>query len=173
MKKHSALSLLISISLMLFSLPSPSVTLESEVIADISKRSHTPVGELKTLFADCDKAMSQLDMHLCADKDATTASFKLKQILFNKKSQLLICKSQLKEKIAQWEKLRDNACDKATEDSKDGSIWTTLLLNCVTDETTKMVKKLDKINNCNELNKIVEPIQIEPGLYSPCGKASC
>lgn len=121
MKNHSVLSLLISISLMIFSLPSPSITLESEVIADISKRNHTPMNKLKTLFADCNKAISQLDMHLCADKDATTATFKLKQTLLNKKPQLLICKSQLEEKIVQWRKLRDNACDKATEDYRDGS----------------------------------------------------
>ena len=58
-------------------------------------------------------------MHLCADKDATMATFKLKQKLLNKKPQLLICKSQLEEKIAQWRILRDNACDKAIDDYRN------------------------------------------------------
>lgn len=73
MKNYSLLYFFISFSLLIFSLPSHSVTLESEVITDISKRSHIPVEKLKTLLADCDKAINQLDRDLCSDKDATNA----------------------------------------------------------------------------------------------------
>lgn len=166
MKNHTFLYFLIYSSLMVYSFPSLSITLESEVIADISKRSHIPVNNLKTLFSDCNAAKTQLDMDLCADKEATTAIFKLRQTLLNDKSQLSTCQHQLEKKIAQWKKLRDKGCENATEDYGAGSIRPFFEMTCIADETTKLIKKFDKINNCNEINKITEPLQINKKDYS-------
>lgn len=144
-----------------------SVTLDSEVIANISKRSHIPVNKLKTIFADCNAAKSQLDMDLCADKDATTAIFKLRQTLLNNKLQLSACQSQLEKKIAQWKRLRDSGCENATKNYSGGSIRPFLEMTCLANETTKLIKKFDKIKNCSEINKISEPLQINKKDYSP------
>lgn len=160
MKNYSLLYFFISFSLLIFSLPSLSVTLESEVITDISKRSHIPVEKLKTLFSDCDKAINQLDMDLCSDKDATTVIFKLRETLLNKKLELLACQTSLKEKIAQWQRLRNKGCKNIKEDYSGGMIRAFLEMTCLAHETNKMIKKFDKINNYNEINKITEPLQI-------------
>lgn len=166
MKIPSFLSFFLCVSLIIFSLPALSITLESQVLADISKRSHIPANKLKILFIDCDRAKNQLTMDLCADKDATTAIFKLKQILLNKKAQLSNCQSQLKKNIIQWKKLRDKDCENATEDYNGGSIRPFIEMTCLANETTKLLNKFNKINNCNEINKIIEPLQINKKDYS-------
>jgi uncharacterized protein YecT (DUF1311 family) len=97
---------------------------------------------------------------LCG-RDAAVADLKLRKVLLNKKLQLSACKSMIDTKIALWQKLRNRGCEIATEDLSGGSIRPLIQVNCITDETGKMIKKLGNINNCSQLNQITEPLRIK------------
>lgn len=161
MKNHPLMALIVSIILIIF-YHSSLASDQPDIITELSRRSHLPVDEIKELLTHCNASdITQLNLNLCADRNATIAQFKLKQTLFNKKFKLPACKSMLDKKMTQWEDLRNKACENATEVYSGGSIRPFIQTSCIANETTKMIKKLGDINNCSQLNGIIEPIRIK------------
>ena len=161
MEYHPLMALIVSIILIIF-YPASLASDQPDIITELSRRGHLPADEIKELLTHCNASdITQLNLNLCADRNATIAQFKLKQELFNKKFKLPACKAMLDKKMTQWEGLRNKACENATEVYNGGSIRPFIQTSCIANETTKMIKKLGGINNCSQLNGIIEPIRIK------------
>lgn len=122
---------------------------DAEIVAALSNQSHVPEAELKTYLSDCDA--NQLSMNFCAYRDAVAANLTLKKAISKKKLQLPACKSNLDKEIARWEKTLNRDCQvSAKKQYGDGSLKNTVQSMCITADTVKMTKKINRMKNCNQ-----------------------
>jgi len=125
----------------------PAVQGSATVVNELSERSKIPESELNTLLADCNA--SQQSMYFCAWRDQISADRTFKQALADKKQAHPECKAALETNVANWERLRDRSCDQsAKKQYGEGSMAPTARLLCVTTETTRKTKVLERSRGC-------------------------
>jgi len=117
------------------------------VLAELSQKSGLPEADLNDLLADCHA--NQQSMYFCAWRDQIAADKKLRRALTEKKQKIPACKNFLESKIAAWIRFRDQSCDKSTrKEWGEGSMRPTARAICVTKETARMTKRLERIHTC-------------------------
>lgn len=126
---------------------SPAVQERAVVLDELSQRSGLPVAEVGNLLADCHA--NQQSMHFCAWRDQIAADRIFGRALAEKLQKMPQCKTSMEAKMASWKKERDQSCEKsATQEWGEGSMKPTAQAICVTSETVRMTKQLEKINAC-------------------------
>jgi len=117
------------------------------VLDELSQRSGLPDVELNGLLADCNA--NQQSMYFCAWRDQITADRALRRVLAGKQQKMPQCKTYIESKVASWARSRDQSCDKsATKEWGEGSMKPTAQVLCVTAETVRMTKRLERMNGC-------------------------
>ena len=92
---------------------------------------------------DCNNAVAQLDMNICADKDYRKADSELNAVYrdtmhgLDKHSQDLLRASQ-----REWIKFRDAECTYVSAQNEGGSIYPMVYSGCLTTMTRDRVKQL-------------------------------
>jgi uncharacterized protein YecT (DUF1311 family) len=117
------------------------------VVNELSERSKIPESELNTLLADCNA--SQQSMYFCGWRDRISADRALKQALADREQARPECKAALEAKVAKWEQRRDRSCDRSAKKQwGEGSMAPTAKLLCVTAETTRKTRLLERSKGC-------------------------
>jgi uncharacterized protein YecT (DUF1311 family) len=98
---------------------------------------------------DCDNAMNQNDMNICASQDFDRSDAKL-----NKVYKALVAKlegkeiDQLKEAQRAWLTYRDAECRYTVRQNEGGSIYPTVWFGCLTQQTETRTKQLQAHLDC-------------------------
>ena len=125
----------------------PDVQERAAVLGELSQRSGLPDIELSNLLADCNA--NQQSMYFCAWRDQIAADRAFGRILADKQQKMPQCKTSIESKVASWTRSRDQSCDKsATKEWGGGSMKPTAQALCVTAETVRMTKRLERMNGC-------------------------
>ncbi len=100
---------------------------------------------------NCQHAMTQADMNVCAAKAHELADKQLNS-LYQQYRQRLAADDQQRLTIAQraWIGYRDAACRFETAQVSGGSIFPTIWLQCLTGKTENRIKELQKLLQCQE-----------------------
>lgn len=116
---------------------------ETDVIAELSKRSRLPVEQLKEMLSNCDA--NQQSMYFCAYRDYVTVDIQLEQLAAQQETREQSCVPGLAQRKSLWGKHRDERCARsAKREFGGGSMEPTALLMCITDETKRMLEKLNQ-----------------------------
>lgn len=119
----------------------------AEVLAELSRRSGLPVGELSELLADCDT--NQQSMYFCAWRDQIAAERSLAAVLQRKRARMPGCRSILGPEIERWEQARDRSCAASAErEWGSGSMKRTATAVCIAAETERMTRQLEQMDEC-------------------------
>jgi len=130
----------------------PDTQERAAVLDELSQRSGLRDVELSSLLANC--SANQQSMYFCAWRDQISADRTFRQILADKLQKIPQCKTPVEYKVARWVRSRDQSCDKsATKEWGEGSMKPTAQALCVTAETVKMTKRLERMNGCASLAK--------------------
>ena len=99
---------------------------------------------------DCNKAMDQTSMNMCADKDYQAADKKLNDIYRKVTTALDDAKLQAKLKTAQraWIQYRDTECIFEVAENEGGSIYPLVYSGCLTRLTNARTKELQNYLTC-------------------------
>ena len=99
---------------------------------------------------DCNKAMDQNTMNMCADKDYQAADRKLNDIYRKVTTALDDAKLQAKLKTAQraWIQYRDTECTFEVAENEGGSIYPLVYSGCLTRLTNARTKELQTYFTC-------------------------
>lgn len=125
----------------------PEVSHRAAVLGELSKRSGLPDDELNRLLADC--SANQQSMYFCAWRDQIAAEKTFDKVLVEKQLQLPQCKTFIESKAKSWSRIRDRSCDRsATKKWGEGSMKPTALAICMTAETARMTRRLERVNGC-------------------------
>lgn len=108
---------------------------------------------IKPSFAlDCNKAMTQQDMNMCAGQALKQSDKKLNsayQSLMGKSKDAQY-KNALKQAQRSWIKYRDDDCKLAALPSTGGSVQSMAYSGCLTEKTDQRVAELNKMMTCEE-----------------------
>lgn len=102
---------------------------------------------------DCNEPTTQVEMNLCAGKQAATADAELNAVYKDIMSRLddrPEAKKALRDAQRAWIRFRDAECAFRTVDSRTGSIYPTLLANCTADITQSRADALKSLTECEE-----------------------
>ena len=125
----------------------PDIQERAAVLGELSQRSGLPDVELSNLLADCNA--NQQSMYFCAWRDQIAAARAFGRALADKQQKMPQCKTAIESKVANWTRSRDQSCDKsATKEWGEGSMKPTAQAICVTAETMRMTKRLERMNGC-------------------------
>jgi uncharacterized protein YecT (DUF1311 family) len=117
------------------------------IMADLSQRTGIPEDILAASLSNCDA--NQLNMNLCAQRDFVSADLSLKQLLRDKSDLYPTCMSSLQNRIARFEENRARGCGRsAKKNYNNGSMQPMAQSLCATNETKKMIKKLNDFHGC-------------------------
>ena len=99
---------------------------------------------------DCNKAMDQNSMNMCADKDYQAADKKLNDIYRKVTTAMDDAKLQAKLKTAQraWLQYRDTECTFEVAENEGGSIYPMVYSGCLTRLTNARTKELQNYLTC-------------------------
>jgi uncharacterized protein YecT (DUF1311 family) len=99
---------------------------------------------------DCNNAMDQNSMNMCADKDYQAADKKLNDIYRKVTTALDDAKLQAKLKTAQraWIQYRDTECTFEVAENEGGSIYPLVYSGCLTRLTNARTKELQTYLDC-------------------------
>ena len=129
--------------------PNPASQERTTVLVELSNKSGLPSGDLSKILSDC--SGSQQNMYFCAWRDQIGASLELDRVLANKHQQFPKCKAFMSSKVEKWARSRDISCAKsATNEFGQGSMKPTAQAMCVTAETVKMTKRLERLKGCGK-----------------------
>ncbi|MBK7662175.1 MAG: DUF1311 domain-containing protein [Sterolibacteriaceae bacterium] len=106
-----------------------------------------PESELKDFLADCNA--NQQSMYFCAWRDQIVAQRVFERLLADKMQSMPACKSALESRAADWARSRDRSCARsALKQWGDGSMRRTAQIICVTGETARMTKRIQRMRGC-------------------------
>jgi len=126
---------------------SPDAQERAAVFGELSQRSGLPDIELSSLLSDCNA--NQQSMYFCAWRDQIAADRVFGRVLAEKHQKMPQCKTSIQSKVASWARSRDKSCDQsATKEWGEGSMKPTAQVLCVTAETMRMTKRLERMNGC-------------------------
>ncbi|WP_206951439.1 lysozyme inhibitor LprI family protein [Trinickia acidisoli] len=113
---------------------------------ELAARSGMSPGAITTLLATCDA--NQTSMKFCAWRDELAAEHALQQLIAEKRATSPKCGAVLAQKVAAWQKRRDQACrESAQAQWGDGSMLPAEVAMCATDRTRQMTRTLSA-NSC-------------------------
>ena len=122
---------------------------QTTVLVELSRKSGLPSGELSKILSDCNG--NQQNMYFCAWRDQIDATLEFDRVLANKYQKFSTCKAFMGLKVDKWAQSRDISCAKsATNEFGQGSMKPTAQAMCVTAETVKMTKRLERLKSCGK-----------------------
>jgi hypothetical protein len=142
-KSTKRILLLILIGLLSASTVSSAQTLTDE----LAQRSGISPAEVLTLLANCDA--NRTSMKFCAWRDELAAERTLRRLIEEKRAASPKCGAVLAQKVAIWQKRRDETCRQSAERQwTDGSMQSAALAMCATDRTKQLMQSLAS-NTCH------------------------
>jgi|GEM_PF-1073765 uncharacterized protein YecT (DUF1311 family) len=112
----------------------------------LAQRSGLSSNEVASLLASCDA--NPTSMRFCAWRDQLVAERALQQLIDEKRTASPKCAAALQQKIAAWQKLRDEACEKSAQRRwGDGAMTSAAIAMCETDRTKQMTRSI-AANSC-------------------------
>lgn len=125
----------------------PVQTQPSEPLTEVlAQRSGLTATEVVSLLASCDA--NPTSMRFCAWRDRLVAERKLQRIIDEKRSASPKCAAALAQKVAAWQKLRDQTCRRSAQDHwGNGSMLSAAVAMCETDRTKQMVQAISSNSN--------------------------
>jgi hypothetical protein len=122
--------------------------MKNEALDELHRRSDLPKVDLDRLLGDCDA--NQQSMYFCAWRDQIAADLALRHIVEDKERTRPSCRPSIDSGIASWTRSRDRACsESATKQWGEGSMRQTARLTCIAAETTRMSRRLERLQGCN------------------------
>lgn len=137
-------------SLSAFAADPPPTVADSQqaVLVELSWRSGIREADLATLLANCNAGPQNL--HLCAWRNQIATDRALGAVLAAKAQRRPDCRAAIENKIAEWARMRDAACERsAREQWGDGPIAPTARLRCLDEQTARMTARLARARGCN------------------------
>jgi uncharacterized protein YecT (DUF1311 family) len=126
---------------------SPDTAESAAAASELAARSGLPESELKDFLADCNA--NQQSMYFCAWRDQIVAQRVFERLLADKMQSMPACKSALESRAADWARSRDRSCARsALKQWGDGSMRRTAQIICVTGETARMTKRIQRMRGC-------------------------
>jgi uncharacterized protein YecT (DUF1311 family) len=114
--------------------------------AELAERSGMSPWQVTTLLANCDA--NQTSMKFCAWRDELAAERTLRHLIEAKRAASPKCGAVLAQKVAAWQKRRDQTCRKSAEEQwGNGSMLSAAVAMCATDRTKQMMQTLSS-NSC-------------------------
>ena len=125
--------------------------ISSDVLIELSRRSATPVEELKELLSNC--SQSQMNINYCSFRTFVEADLAMRSALARKLEALpLSCQGTLQTSQAQWEKDRDSKCNKEADDeAKSGFVRPMIFNTCQAGATEQHTAQLRSLNSCDSI----------------------
>lgn len=126
----------------------PAQTQPPETLTEVlAQRSGLTSTEVASLLASCDA--NPTSMRFCAWRDQLVAERKLQQLIDERRTASPKCAAALAQKVAAWQKLRDQTCTRSAQDHwGNGSMLSAAVAMCETDRTKQMVQSISS-NTCN------------------------
>lgn len=121
------------------------------ILNELSRRSATPVEELKELLNNC--SQSQMNMNYCTFRTLIEADSTMRSVLARKLEALhYSCHTTLKTSQSEWEKDRDSKCNKKADDeAESGSVRPAILNTCKAGATEQRTMQLRSIKSCDSI----------------------
>lgn len=128
--------------------PAQTQTQPPETLTEVlAQRSGLTSTEVASLLASCDA--NPTSMRFCAWRDQLVAERKLQQLIDERRTASPKCAAALAQKVAAWQKLRDQTCTRSAQDHwGNGSMLSAAVAMCETDRTKQMVQSISS-NTCN------------------------
>lgn len=125
--------------------------ISGEVLIELSRRSATPVEELKKLLSNC--SQSQMNINYCSFRYFIEADLAMRSVLARKLGALpFSCQETLQTSQAQWEKQRDSMCNKKADDeAKSGFVRPMIFNTCQAGTTEQHTAQLKSIQSCDNI----------------------
>lgn len=113
---------------------------------ELAQRSGVSPAEVSTLLANCDA--NRTSMKFCAWRDELAAERTLQRLIDEKRAASPKCAAVLAQKVAIWQKRRDETCRQSAEHQwTDGSMQSAAVALCATDRTKQLMQSLAS-NTC-------------------------
>lgn len=113
---------------------------------ELAQRSGIGPAEVSTLLANCDA--NRTSMKFCAWRDELAAERTLHRLIDEKRAASPKCGAVLAQKVAIWQKRRDETCRQSAEQQwTDGSMQSAAVAMCATDRTKQLMQSLAS-NTC-------------------------
>lgn len=124
--------------------------ISSGVLLELSRRSATPVEELKELLGNC--AHSQININYCSFRSFVEADLAMSSVLAGKLEVLSLCQTTLLAAHAKWGKYRDSECNKKADDeAESGFVRPTIFNTCLAETTEQHTALLKSIHLCEDI----------------------
>ena len=121
---------------------------QTAVLVELSRKSGLAAGDLSKILSDCD--VNQQSMYFCAWRDQIGAGLALDRVLADQLQKFPACKDFMESRVANWARSSDASCVKsASRAFGNGSMKPTAQAMCMTAETLKMTKRMERLNGCS------------------------
>jgi hypothetical protein len=111
------------------------------LIDELAKRTGVSPTQVTALLADCNANRDSIK--LCAWRDELAAERTLTRLLDEKRAAFPKCGAVLAQKVAAWQRRRDETCRQSAQRQwTDGSMQSAALAVCTTDRTKQIMQSL-------------------------------
>lgn len=102
-------------------------------------------------YANCESSKNQADTNKCLSSELEKATAKI-NLTYTKYLNDLNepAKSQFKNAQRSWIKFKDSDCDFQTESLKNGSMYSSVVSNCLLNKTNQRILEIEKFSNCEK-----------------------
>lgn len=137
---------LILVPILIGLLSVPAASAAQTLTDELAQRSGVSPAQVLTLLGNCDA--NRTSMKFCAWRDELAAERTLRRLIEEKRATSPKCGAVLAQKVAVWQKRRDETCRQSAERQwTDGSMQSAAVALCATDRTKQLMQSLAS-NSC-------------------------